>query len=60
MVGMTTHARDTFSKSFDTGAQIDEVSVRLIQGIIPDMAIALKITMRDPFPNPIVGGKKTF
>ena len=29
-----------FSKSFDSGAQMDEVSVRLIQGIIPDMAIS--------------------
>ena len=28
-----------FSKSFDAGAQIDKVSVLLIQGIIPDMTI---------------------
>ena len=51
-----------FSKSFDAGAQIDEVSVRLIQVTIPDMAIDARDCEHGPFPspNPIVGGKNHF
>ena len=52
-----------FSKSFDAGAQIDEVSVRLIQGIIPDMAIGARDCEHGhnfPSSNPIAGGKNLF
>ena len=40
----------------------DEVSVRLIQGIIPDMAIDARDCDAGPFPspNPIVGCKSLF
>jgi hypothetical protein len=54
--------KDTFGKSFGAGAQIDEVSVRLIRGIIPDLAVNAQDCDAGPFPdpNPLVGCKILF
>ncbi len=49
-----------FSKSFDAGAQIEEVSVRLIQGIIPDMAIGARDCNAGPYPKSYRWRQKPF
>ena len=51
--------KDTFGMSFAVGADVAEEDVRVLQGIIPDMAIDARDCDAGPFPspNPIVGCK---
>ena len=50
---------NTFSKSYNAGAQVDEVSARLYQGILPDGVIDARDCDAGPFasPNLLVGHK---
>ncbi len=60
-------SKGTFGKSFCGGAQIDKVSVRLIRGITPDLAVSTQVLVQFstqdfdggplPDPNPRVGHK---
>ena len=54
--------KDTFGMSFAVGADVAEEDVRVLQGIIPDMAIDARDCDAGPFPSPnhIVGCKSLF
>ncbi|MEI6872924.1 MAG: hypothetical protein WCL08_11635, partial [Verrucomicrobiota bacterium] len=49
--------KDTFNKCLNVGEYVDEVSARLLQGIIPDMVIDARDCVAGPFstPNCLVG-----
>ena len=54
--------KGAFGMSFAAGADVAEEDVRVLQGIIPDMAIDAQDCDAGPFPspNPIAGCKSLF